>query len=59
MLISIKGDSSLLNTSYYSLFNKVLEGYNPNIIPIRNANNSLFINVDLSLVQIIAMVIQF
>ena len=56
MLISIKGDSSLLNTSYYSLFNKVLEGYNPNIIPIRNANNSLFINVDLSLVQIIAMV---
>jgi hypothetical protein len=34
----------------------VLEGYNPNIIPIRNPNNSLFINVDLSLVQIIAMV---
>ncbi len=54
-----KGDSSLLNTSYYNLYNKVLEGYNPNIIPIRNPNNSLLINVDLSLIQIIAMVIQY
>jgi hypothetical protein len=61
LLISLKniGDLSLLNTSYYNLYNKVLEGYNPNIIPIRNPNNSLLINFDLSLIQIIAMVIRY
>jgi len=52
----VRGDSSLLNTSYYNLFNKVLEGYNPNVIPLINPNTSLNINVDLTLIQIIQIV---
>ena len=55
----ITADSITLNISLYNLQNKILDGYNPSIRPVRNPNTTTFINVDLQLRQVLEMVNSF
>lgn len=52
-----KADLRLLNNSLYNLQNKLFEGYNAFIRPVKNPNQTTFINIDLTLLQLISMVI--
>ena len=49
-------DPDLLNNSLYNLQNKILDGYNAFIRPVSNPNTTTFINVDLTLKQVLVMV---
>ena len=52
-----KADLRLLNNSLYNLQNKLFEGYNAVIRHVKNPNQTTFINIDLTLLQLISMVI--
>ena len=49
-------DSITLNISLYNLQNKIFDGYSAYIRPVSNPNTTTFINVDLTLNQVLVMV---
>ena len=52
-----KADPDLLNVSLYNLQNKVFDGYSAYIRPVSNPNTTTFINIDMTLLQVLSMVI--
>ncbi len=52
-----KGDLKILNNSLYNLENRLFDGYHSNIPPVQNPNTVVLISIDLTLLQLIHMVI--
>ncbi len=56
-LFETKGDLKILNNSLYNLENRLFDGYHSNIPPVQNPNTVVLVSIDLTLLQLIHMVI--
>jgi len=52
-----KGDLKILNNSLYNLQNRLFDGYQSNIPPVQNPNTPVHVLIDLTLLQLVHMVI--
>jgi len=52
-----KGDLKILNNSLYNLQNRLFDGYQSNIPPVQNPNTPVLVLIDLTLLQLVHMVI--
>jgi len=52
-----KGDLKILNNSLYNLSNRLFDGYQSNIPPVQNPNTVVHVSIDLTLLQLVNMVI--
>ena len=46
-----------MNNSLYNLENRLFDGYQSNIPPVQNPNTPVLVSIDLTLLQLIHMVI--
>ena len=56
-LFKQKGDLKILNNSLYNLQNRLFDGYQSNIPPVQNPNTPVVVSIDLTLLQLVQMVI--